>query len=115
MKIIHREDDTFVIIKNGNPYHIINGMEDYDDLLKSYLEKSLPFEEEPLPAPSVIDAAFLVRMERNQLLKDSDWTQTLDAPLTTEQRSLWKKYRQELRDLPEQEDFPNMVWPRKPE
>jgi len=41
-----------------------------------------------------------MRNARNLFLKASDWTQTLDAPLTDEQRAAWATYRQQLRDAP---------------
>jgi len=43
---------------------------------------------------------YLLRQRRNFLLSGSDWTQTLDSPLAEEEISLWKVYRQKLRDLP---------------
>ena len=50
-----------------------------------------------------------VRKKRNQLLSETDWTQLPDAPVDG---SLWATYRQELRDIPEQEGFPWQVqWP----
>jgi len=53
-----------------------------------------------------------VRTQRDALLKDSDWTQVSDAPVD---QSAWANYRQALRDLPEQEGFPQeVVWPTKP-
>jgi len=53
-----------------------------------------------------------VRTQRNALLKDSDWTQVSDAPVD---QSAWADYRQALRDLPEQEGFPQeVVWPQIP-
>lgn len=53
-----------------------------------------------------------VRAVRNQLLKESDWTQTLDAPLREEEKEAWRVYRQALRDVPAQEGFPeNVTWP----
>lgn len=39
--------------------------------------------------------------ERNSILKDTDWTQLADAPLDSNQKKLYRKYRQYLRDLPE--------------
>ena len=36
---------------------------------------------------------------RNSLLKQSDWTQLSDVPLSEEAKNLWKKYRQYLRDI----------------
>lgn len=49
------------------------------------------------------------------LLKDSDWTQLPDVPLTKEQKAAWKKYRKQLRDLPNTVSDPHKVrWPEKP-
>jgi hypothetical protein len=36
---------------------------------------------------------------RNQQLRESDWTQLPDAPLTDIEKELWKEYRQQLREL----------------
>jgi len=53
-----------------------------------------------------------VRTQRDALLKESDWTQVADAPVD---QSAWADYRQALRDLPEQEGFPQeVVWPNPP-
>ena len=41
-----------------------------------------------------------VRHQRDQLLKQSDWTQMSDSPLASEQKAAWAAYRKELRDLP---------------
>lgn len=38
-----------------------------------------------------------MRILRNRLLADSDWTQTADAPVD---REAWATYRQALRDFP---------------
>lgn len=54
----------------------------------------------------------LVRSERNKLLAGSDWTQVADAPVD---QAAWATYRQSLRDIPQQDNFPhNVVWPVKP-
>jgi hypothetical protein len=54
-----------------------------------------------------------VRVERNRLLIESDWTQGRDIPDAIAE--LWAAYRQELRDVPQQEGFPWEVnWPEKP-
>ena len=53
-----------------------------------------------------------VRNSRNQLLKDSDWTQVVDAKVDTK---VWAAYRQELRDITGQDGFPfNVIWPTQP-
>lgn len=45
--LIHREkDNSFVIVKNGYPYHVVSGMEEYVQLCEKYeINKDL-FEEE---------------------------------------------------------------------
>ena len=55
-----------------------------------------------------------VRTIRKPLLSDSDWTQLPDAPLTAEQKAAWAKYRQDLRDVTDQVDLNNIVWPTPP-
>jgi hypothetical protein len=40
-----------------------------------------------------------IKLWRNAELKESDWTQILDAPTD---KAAWAFYRQELRDLPAQ-------------
>jgi hypothetical protein len=53
-----------------------------------------------------------VRIQRNSLLFQSDWTQTKDAPVNSD---LWQVYRQNLRDIPNQIGFPwEVEWPSKP-
>ena len=53
-----------------------------------------------------------IRAKRNRFLCESDWTQTLDSPLTAKEREEWALYRQELRDITKQLSFPNsVVWP----
>ena len=56
------------------------------------------------------------REQRDQLLKESDWTQISDyALISEEERVLWEEYRQLLRDLPETYPDPaDIVWPTHP-
>lgn len=37
---------------------------------------------------------------RNRMLVDTDWTQLLDAPISEEDREIYRKFRQYLRDMP---------------
>ena len=63
------------------------------------------------------DAAASKRLERDQLLKDSDWTQTADkGGLADSKVTEWATYRQSLRDLPADDSgWPHSVtWPTKP-
>ena len=53
-----------------------------------------------------------VREQRNQKLKDTDWTQVADAPVD---QAAWAAYRQALRDVPSQQGFPwDVQWPVEP-
>ena len=53
-----------------------------------------------------------IRQERNDLLDASDWTQNSDSPVD---QTAWATYRQLLRDVPQQDDFPlTVVWPTAP-
>jgi hypothetical protein len=59
------------------------------------------------------EQAKAVRTDRNQKLKDSDWTQVADAPVD---KAAWAVYRQALRDITAQAGFPwNVTWPTQPE
>lgn len=62
---------------------------------------------------------FGIRAKRNALLRDTDWTQMPDAPLTEQQRTAWAIYRQSLRDVPQNnlnaESIDDIIWPTKPE
>jgi len=54
-----------------------------------------------------------LRQRRDQLLTESDWTQSRDVTLSNDTE--WAAYRQALRDLPANtEDPANPVWPTKP-
>lgn len=56
--------------------------------------------EEVVTNDSLLGAWLVLRRDREQKLKDTDWTQMSDVPLTTAERGEWKKYRQYLRDFP---------------
>tara|TARA_R110000822_G_scaffold74146_2_gene178240 strand:+ start:250 stop:624 length:375 start_codon:yes stop_codon:yes gene_type:complete len=49
------------------------------------------------PGPTVVD---YIRAQRSFLLTESDWTQTIDSPLSDSKKAEWVTYRQALRDLP---------------
>ena len=71
--------------------------------------------ENPEPDP-VEQKSAEARTKRDQLLAESDWTQVLDAPIDTGTRDAYRVYRQALRDIPEQDTFPEYIqWPDKPE
>lgn len=53
--------------------------------------------------------------ERTTLLSKCDWTQLPDSPLDGGTKNLWAIYRQGLRDITEQDNFPyTITWPVPP-
>ncbi len=76
--------------------------------LETWLKKAREVEESAL--------AEEIREKRNLLLAEVDWTQTIDAPISAASREAIRKYRQDLRNITEQEGFPNEVtWPSLPQ
>jgi hypothetical protein len=54
----------------------------------------------------------VVRIDRNEKLKQCDWTQVADAPVD---KTVWATYRQALRDVTTQSGFPwSINWPTEP-
>lgn len=78
----------------------------------------------PLPTEAELKAQFMtdLRLQRDRLLRESDWTQLIDtqALFAELQRTAWSEYRQALRDLPQQYadtatvDIRLVVWPQIP-
>jgi hypothetical protein len=59
------------------------------------------------------EQAKAMREQRNQKLKDTDWTQVADAP---GDKAAWAIHRQALRDITSQAGFPwDINWPAQPE
>ena len=61
----------------------------------------------------------ILRNKRNELLKESDWTQLNDCPLSDSKKQEWATYRQELRDLPSSQqatdNIADVIFPTIPE
>ncbi len=53
-----------------------------------------------------------IRLIRNQLLTECDWTQLSDVSQSI--KDLWIVYRQELRNITNQQNPFNIEWPIKP-
>lgn len=69
----------------------------------------------PETNPTNEELAFDAREQRDFLLYQSDWTQASDSPLTDSQKTSWATYRQSLRDISGQSNFPTTItWPTKP-
>lgn len=61
----------------------------------------------------------ILRNKRNELLRQSDWTQVNDSPLSDSKKQEWATYRQSLRDLPSTNQSVNniadVIFPSMPE
>jgi len=91
----------------------------YYDVTSNTVKCKDEIDEKPVATIEELEAVKLeldkgyVRGKRNSLLAESDWTQNRDVVLSNDTE--WKKYRQALRDLPENTtDWTNPPWPTKP-
>ena len=62
------------------------------------------------------ELAATIRSKRNSLLAETDYLLMNDYPISAEYLAMIKKYRQDLRDITKQENFPkDVVFPNLPE
>lgn len=95
-------------------YHVVNGVAVEKDFKGDALvEKAMAERPTLIEDMPVMDQ---LRIQRNGLLAQSDWTQVGDSPVD---RVAWAAYRQELRNLPANyaniSDINEVVWPEKPQ
>jgi hypothetical protein len=123
------EPKKYLVIKDGVVTNIVIATEDYAseqgwqlapdqpvNIGSSFVDGKWVHPDDPTPEQILQQNIFAAKAERNRRLQVSDWTQALDVPLTQEQKATWATYRQALRDVPQQEGFPeNIVWPTQPE
>ena len=95
--------NTFVGLVSDNPFPVGST---YDGVVVHSVSSVV--DETP-----TIEEIYAARQHRNALLVASDWTQVSDAPVD---QAAWATYRQELRDVTNQEAFPSEVtWPVAPQ
>jgi hypothetical protein len=97
--------------------------EEYNDLLKEIYQNNKQIEVvggkisviEKNKSVNKEELILKIAAKRNDLLSKSDWTILPDAPFTQEQQNSWREYRQALRDITEQEGYPEtVVFPEPP-
>ncbi len=64
---IHREDNTFVITKNGYPYHVTAAMSEYSGLLAEYGASPETFAEEAIYTPSLAEIKQAARVKITEI------------------------------------------------
>lgn len=82
-----------------------------DDL--EWMVEKIP---EKTPEELEIEAEERIRAQRDYLISQTDYLLASDYPISEEDLEAVKAYRQALRDVPQQEGFPeNVEWPTMPE
>ena len=111
---------------DGSPNEKLEELGIYEQATQVFNNEKQRLEDEEKEKIEAIEAARDYWKEfrdlRNKKLTECDWTQTLDAPLTEEQKTSWKIYRQALRDLTKNITDPkvlvnnsnNLGWPTRP-
>lgn len=92
--------ELYVKLKAGEYGEIIHGLGGY---------RTLPKEQHEVEE--------IVKAKRDQLLLESDWSDLPNSQsrLTDPQKTAWANYRQALRDLTKQQQYPwDPIWPEKP-
>ena len=120
-----RVSDALVALRPGAEWNITGNR--YSGIEWLDKNQSLPTEDEINAKIAELEAAEparQVREIRNRLLAESDWTQSRDVVLLND--ITWKRYRQDLRDLPASASFTpkldsngnldmsSVTWPLKP-
>ena len=121
----HKSFRVIVTLSNGDVYpftYLIDGSDDNDGIISvsvknAYHNGELDIAEFPENEedPAYSQKKNEVTQRRNNLLNDSDYLMMVDYPISDEKKQEIKVYRQALRDIPQQDGFPdNIVWPDKP-
>ena len=121
----HKSFRVIVTLSNGDVYpftYLIDGSDDNDGIISvsvknAYNNGELDIAEFPENEedPTYSQKKNAVIQRRNNLLNDSDYLMMTDYPISDEKKQEIKVYRQALRDIPQQDGFPdNIVWPDKP-
>ena len=121
----HKSFRVIVTLSNGDIYpftYLIDGSDDNDGIISvsvknAYHNGELDIAEFPENEedPEYSRKKCEIIQRRNNLLNDSDYLMMADYPISDEKKQEIKVYRQALRDIPQQDGFPdNVVWPDKP-
>ena len=113
------------VVKEPEPEVFVLYKTNAEDWLRHYVNgNTLCFTNKPIPPEPVPPTEEEIRAQleadarrrRDSLISETDWTQVLDSPISAECREAFRVYRQALRDVPQQENFPyDIIWPEKPE
>ena len=121
MKLYELEIKTISLLRPNAQFSIGYS---YNSLIWHDVNQTKPTEEEFNTKLSELQAAEpmrQLRIQRNQLLAQSDWRMTTDYPYSDQ--SAWASYRTQLRNLPESAEpaldengnLSNVDWPTAPD
>lgn len=99
-------------------HYFDGGLYTSDGIPRYKLVEGQPVERtaEELEVDCIPIQAIAIRKQRDQFLASTDWAVLPDSPLDESSKTALKTYRQALRDVPQQEGFPNSIsWPDMPE
>ena len=123
-----KEDGSFIVEKDGFPYHIPNNeefKEEYD-LINKYIQDNPDVctdYVEPVCEPSQKEKEDMVRVKRDSLIQEADimllkYAEQVELGIITANETYrldLLEYKQALRDIPEQKAFPeNVEYPELP-
>ena len=95
--------ETGLIHSQGSSSHVSDLsdilLEDGEGIVEGHYDRATQKIVDGVVTEYVADFFPLIRNKRNELLKESDWTQAIDSPLLDIEKAEWATYRQELRDL----------------
>ena len=103
MKYSIYKTETGLIHSQGSSSHVSDLsdilLEEGEGIIEGHHDRATQKIVDGSIAEYVADFFPLIRNKRNELLKESDWTQAIDSPLLDIKKAEWATYRQELRDL----------------
>lgn len=128
-KIEQHNDGSYIVIKNNNPYHIPDNDEYRQEYnaLKEYIQNNNIQVDAYIPKVfKVIDdnSEEYIRSKRDMLLNKADimlmkYEEQVSLNIIQENNEYYNallQYKQNLRDITKQIDFPeNVIWPVLPE
>ena len=128
-KIEQHDDGSYIVIKNNNPYHIPDNDEYRQEYnaLKEYIQNNNIQVDAYIPKVfKVIDdnSEEYIRRKRDMLLNKADiilmkYEEQVSLNIIQENNEYYNallQYKQNLRDITKQIDFPeNVIWPLMPE
>ena len=128
-KIEKQDDGSYIVIKNDMPYHIPNNDEyrqEYDALEEYILENNIQVDKHIPKAYRVAEDNLeeYIRSKRDNLLREADiillkYQEQAALGIIEENQEYYNallQYKQTLRDITKQIDFPeNVIWPVLPE